>query len=270
MEKSGRIKYILSGFILGGALGVGSIAVATDIAATPTNDNVFVNGIEVSAEVYKIDGSNYFKLRDIAAAVDFSVVYDGDQQRVLIDSSRRYDPDEQYGVFTTAAPYFLLADDGAAQDIYGDIAYMGSDSNGNDGSMSVSINDTSQKMIGESSMRFSYTPKSESHWAGMALLFSENAWLSDPGDKGPDLKRYTRFSFWVKGHGGKVKFFIECDGGAQDAAIVTVTDEWQKVTLNIDKSWGFCNIPFGWACNESNPDTDGGTIEFWCDGMQFE
>jgi hypothetical protein len=148
---------------------------------------------------------------------------------------------------------------------------MGSESNGVDGSITVNVHDTSQSKVGNASIKYTYTPLSgSSHWAGTAFLFSENDWMSDPGLRGPDLKLYSKFTFWVKGHGGFVKFFVECEGGAQSTKTVTVTDEWQKITLKMDESWSFCNIPFGWACGENNLDTDSGTIEFWCDGMQFE
>ena len=170
---------------------------------------------------------------------------------------------------TPTAPFILLADDGAMENAYKDIGYMGSVNNGDDGSMSVKEYDTSQKKTGNASMRFTYASPGKSHWAGMALLF-ETGWKSDPGSDGPDLGLYSEYTFWVKGSGGTVKFFIECDGGAQSTKFVTVEDEWQQVTLNIKDSWKYCNIMFGWACNESNPDVDGGTIEFWCDGMQFE
>jgi hypothetical protein len=156
------------------------------------------------------------------------------------------------------------------ENVYKDIAYMGSDSNGNDGSMSVKEYDTSQKKVGSASMKFTYTSPGRSHWAGMALLYAKDVWISDPGPDGPDLKLYSKYTFWVKGSGGTVKFFIECDGGPQSTKYVTVEDEWQQVTLNIKDSWKYNNIMFGWACNESNPNADGGTIEFWCDGMQFE
>ena len=44
--------------------------------ARPTNDNLWVNGQLISnATIYKIDGSNYFKLRDLGNALGFDVDY---------------------------------------------------------------------------------------------------------------------------------------------------------------------------------------------------
>ncbi|MCI8537816.1 MAG: hypothetical protein HFF18_04020 [Oscillospiraceae bacterium] len=56
-------------------------AVPSGAAATPTNDKLYVDGVLQNATVYKIDGSNYFKLRDIAAMLagtekQFDVGYD--------------------------------------------------------------------------------------------------------------------------------------------------------------------------------------------------
>ena len=89
------VEFIL-GVLVGAIMFGGTVAVAAGITANPTKDSVFVNGQEILAEVYKIGGANYFKLRDIASAVDFSVVYDAQGQRVLIDPSRPYNPNEQY------------------------------------------------------------------------------------------------------------------------------------------------------------------------------
>ena len=41
--------------------------------ASPSNDTILINGKEASVTVYKIGGSNYFKLRDLGDALGFSV-----------------------------------------------------------------------------------------------------------------------------------------------------------------------------------------------------
>ncbi len=41
--------------------------------ASPSNDTVIINGTETGVTVYKIGGSNYFKLRDLGKALDFYV-----------------------------------------------------------------------------------------------------------------------------------------------------------------------------------------------------
>ncbi len=69
---------------------------AAGIIANPTTSKILVDGQEVKVEAYNIKGRNYLQLRDMAAAVDFSVVWDGGSNRVLIDTSREYDSNEQY------------------------------------------------------------------------------------------------------------------------------------------------------------------------------
>ena len=69
--------------------------------AKPTNDNLWVNGQLIpNATIYKIDGSNYFKLRDVAAILSDAgkqcrVSYDGIRRRVSIRTGRWdfYQPD---------------------------------------------------------------------------------------------------------------------------------------------------------------------------------
>ena len=84
----------IAGFIAGAMIFGSTAAFAAGIAANTAASRVFVNGSEVKAEAYNIHGNNFFMLRDIAAAVDFSVVWDGANNKVLIDTSRGYDPSE--------------------------------------------------------------------------------------------------------------------------------------------------------------------------------
>jgi hypothetical protein len=56
-----------------------------------------VNGREVSFEAYNINGSNYFKLRDLAMAVNgtkkqFSVGWDAEKQVIDLVSGAAYKP----------------------------------------------------------------------------------------------------------------------------------------------------------------------------------
>jgi hypothetical protein len=102
MKRKGHITFI-AGFLAGAVLFGGATAfAASGIMANLTTGKVFVNGKEIKAEAYNIHNNNFFMLRDIAAAVDFSVVWDGANDRVLIDTSRGYDWSEQPP--QTAAP----------------------------------------------------------------------------------------------------------------------------------------------------------------------
>lgn len=64
--------------------------------AHPTNDIVMVNGEAAEPMAYKINNSNYFKLRDVAALLNgsekqFNVDYDGTQKAVIITTGQGYD-----------------------------------------------------------------------------------------------------------------------------------------------------------------------------------
>lgn len=67
------------------------------IQATPNSSKVLIDGIEVEFEAYGINGHNYFKLRDIAMALngsskDFQVDWDSTNNSVKITSGTMYTP----------------------------------------------------------------------------------------------------------------------------------------------------------------------------------
>ena len=57
---------------------------------TPTDSKILLNNTEVSFTAYNIEGNNYFKLRDIGAAFDFGVDWDGERNTIVIDTSKGY------------------------------------------------------------------------------------------------------------------------------------------------------------------------------------
>lgn len=64
-------------------------------AALPTSSLVLVDGKPVAFEAYNIEGNNYFKLRDLAAAFSgsdkqFSVQWDGEKQAIGLQSNQPY------------------------------------------------------------------------------------------------------------------------------------------------------------------------------------
>lgn len=94
--KSSSISLIV-GIVLGAIMFGGLTAfAAAGFNATPTTSKIIVDGKEVKVEAYVIEGRNYLQLRDLAAAIGFSVVWDGTNNRVIIDTSKGYDPNEQY------------------------------------------------------------------------------------------------------------------------------------------------------------------------------
>ena len=61
----------------------------------PSTQTVTVDGTAITADVYNIDGSNYFKLRDIASALNgsaaqFSVDYDSEARAITAESGKAY------------------------------------------------------------------------------------------------------------------------------------------------------------------------------------
>jgi hypothetical protein len=66
---------------------------AGDKQASPTTSAITLDGKDVSFTAYNIDGNNYFKLRDIGAAFDFGVTWDGAKQTISIDTGKGYTPE---------------------------------------------------------------------------------------------------------------------------------------------------------------------------------
>jgi hypothetical protein len=63
--------------------------------AQPTSSSVIINGKKVAFEAYNIGGYNYFKLRDIAMALNgtdkqFEVKFDGSKNAILITTGSKY------------------------------------------------------------------------------------------------------------------------------------------------------------------------------------
>jgi len=58
--------------------------------ATPTGSKVYLDGKEVKFTAYNIGGNNYFKLRDIGQAFDFSVEWEEERNTIAIDTSKGY------------------------------------------------------------------------------------------------------------------------------------------------------------------------------------
>lgn len=56
-----------------------------DKEAYETRQKIFIDGKEIKIAGYNIDGNNYFKLRDLASALDFMVDYDSKDKCVIIN-----------------------------------------------------------------------------------------------------------------------------------------------------------------------------------------
>lgn len=87
MKKLSFVPGIVIGLLCGLVL---SGTVLAAITAKPSTHAVRIDGQPVTLEGYNINGSNYYKLRDIGAAVDFGVDYDAATATVLIDTTKGY------------------------------------------------------------------------------------------------------------------------------------------------------------------------------------
>jgi hypothetical protein len=63
---------------------------AGDKTPTPTTSKIILDDKETNFGAYNIGGNNYFKLRDIGAAFDFGVDWDGAKQTIAIDTGKPY------------------------------------------------------------------------------------------------------------------------------------------------------------------------------------
>jgi hypothetical protein len=58
--------------------------------AALTSSKIIMYGAEVHLTAYNINNANYFKLRDIGRAFDFSTVFDAGNNAIMIDTSKPY------------------------------------------------------------------------------------------------------------------------------------------------------------------------------------
>lgn len=72
----------------------GELSVNTDTAsmklASDSSPVVDLDGRQLFMSAYNIAGSNYFKLRDLGAALDFEVKYDLNNKTILVDTGKGY------------------------------------------------------------------------------------------------------------------------------------------------------------------------------------
>lgn len=66
-------------------------------AAVITGSRIHLDGRETQLAAFNIGGNNYFKLRDIAKALDFSVTWDEKAGTIGIDTSKAYDAEAGSG-----------------------------------------------------------------------------------------------------------------------------------------------------------------------------
>ena len=87
MNRGRNIVLVAAGIMIGMALSGPAVQAASGILAERSAQAVYVDGRKVELEAYNIGGNNYVKLRDIGAAADFNVYWDG---AVQIDTTAPY------------------------------------------------------------------------------------------------------------------------------------------------------------------------------------
>ncbi|MGG1597936.1 WG repeat-containing protein [Paenibacillus naphthalenovorans] len=73
---------------VGGELVVSEVS--AKVKAKLSTSKIYLDGKEIELTVYLINGNYYFKLRDVAAVLDFGVIWDGATNTVSIDSTTGY------------------------------------------------------------------------------------------------------------------------------------------------------------------------------------
>jgi hypothetical protein len=61
-----------------------------DAKGVTNRSRIYLDGEEISLEAYNINGNNYFKLKDLANALDFGLVWDGVKKQIIIDTTAGY------------------------------------------------------------------------------------------------------------------------------------------------------------------------------------
>ena len=89
--KNRKMVYVLTGILIGAFLFGALPAIGASITAVLSSQPVTVDGKSVQVTVYNIDGSNYFRLRDLAEILDVGVWFDEGANTVRIESDRKYD-----------------------------------------------------------------------------------------------------------------------------------------------------------------------------------
>ena len=64
--------------------------------ASPTKQKIYLDGKEIKLDGYNIKGNNYFKLRDLAACLNFSVDYDASRNMVIINPQKPNELNESF------------------------------------------------------------------------------------------------------------------------------------------------------------------------------
>lgn len=89
---------------------MGASAPTGSAAAEPTINEVWLDGTKLGLTAYIINETNYVKLRDIAAAIDFSVRYLAESDTIEIDTAAGYTPEKPAMTFPSDLNVTVIGD----------------------------------------------------------------------------------------------------------------------------------------------------------------
>ncbi|NLI19987.1 MAG: hypothetical protein GX418_00330 [Clostridiales bacterium] len=145
----------------------------------------------------------------------------------------------------TAEPYaFKVYEDAMVH--YGDVAYMGSQNNGDDGSMTVDPACSENPHSGSKCIQIIYAPPAKNHWAGMMWLSGASNFPPNLPVDGVDATQAGQLTFYARGL-GSTKFFIENEQKQQMTLKVDLTEDWKQYTLAVPSDWVQVCVGFGFA-----------------------
>ncbi len=82
-----------------------SAASAVVESCSPSNSTIILDGRSLSLTGYRINGNNFYRLRDVGKALDFGVDFDEQTRTVLIDSGSSAQPEPEQPTVTNAVSY---------------------------------------------------------------------------------------------------------------------------------------------------------------------
>lgn len=68
-----------------------------DKEAVLTNQFIYIDGQKMSFTIYNIDGQSYFKLRDLAQSINFTLIFNPEKNIIYADKLYSYRPDNRLG-----------------------------------------------------------------------------------------------------------------------------------------------------------------------------
>ena len=74
-------------------------------SCSPSNSSIILDGRSLSLTGYRINGNNFYRLRDVGKALDFGVDFDEQTRTVLIDSGSSAQPEPEQPTVTNAVSY---------------------------------------------------------------------------------------------------------------------------------------------------------------------